>query len=135
MSKTLHQLVNEQKLETLRQSRSTSGKQRLNQLVTNQGSKTQWSGNIKELKNITKVVESILDSKDLDNEYIEILDRLDISDQKTLLDVRYEILKKLDNDPHYLRLFSKYSEIFGDMVKKSVLSKMKNKKDIVNFHN
>ena len=63
----LYAQVLEQKRQKQLQERNLNAKRRLQEIAS--GNQTQWSGNIKDLKNVTKVAESILNSKDLQKEY------------------------------------------------------------------
>ena len=108
----LQQLQEKQQQEELAR-KNQRGKERLQAIGT--GGHTQWSGNIKELSNVTKVVESILDSKDLEKEYEHILDNLNVIRVDDLLNLRNGILKRYNNDVFFVRMFSKYTELLGKL--------------------
>ena len=130
----LYAQVLEQKRQKQLQERNLNAKRRLQEIASS--TQTQWSGNIKDLKNVTKVAESILNSKDLDKEYEEVLNRLNVLDVKMLNKVRDDILRKYDNDPYFVRLFTQYSELLGTEVKKSTLQSIEKKKlTPVTFYN
>jgi transcriptional regulator of aromatic amino acid metabolism len=132
----MSELLHAQKLEKERhdrlQKRNEAGRKRLQQIAS--GNQTQWSGNIKDLKNVTKVAESILNAKDLQKEYEDMLNTFDVINIKVLSSVRDDILRKYDNDPYFVRLFTKYSELLSTEVKKSTLQSVeKKKKNTVTF--
>ena len=134
MERYFHAEILEQKRQKELQERNLNAKRRLQEIAS--GNQTQWSGNIKDLKNVTKVAESILNSKDLDKEYEEVLNRLNVLDVKMLNKVRDDILRKYDNDPYFVRLFTQYSELLGSEVKKSTLQSIEKKKQTpVTFYN
>ena len=118
----LYAQVLEQKRQKELQERNLNAKRRLQEIAS--GNQTQWSGNIKDLKNVTKVAESILNSKDLQKEYEDMLNTFDVINVKMLNKVRDDILRKYDNDPYFVRLFTKYSELLGSEVKKSSIISM-----------
>ncbi len=50
--------------------------------------------------------------------------------------IKDDILRKYDNDPYFVRLFTQYSELLGTEVKKSTLQSVERKKQIpVTFYN
>ena len=130
----LYAQVLEQKRQKQLQERNLNAKRRLQEIAS--GTQTQWSGNIKDLKNVTKVAESILNSKDLQKEYEDMLNTFDVINVKMLNKVRDDILRKYDNDPYFVRLFTQYSELLGTEVKKSTLQSIEKKKQTpVTFYN
>ena len=130
----LYAQVLEQKRQKQLQERNLNAKRRLQEIAS--GNQTQWSGNIKDLKNVTKVAESILNSKDLQKEYEDMLNTLNVINVKMLNKVRDDILRKYDNDPYFVRLFTQYSELLGTEVKKSTLQSVEKKKQTpVTFYN
>ena len=130
----LYAQVLEQKRQKQLQERNLNAKRRLQEIAS--GNQTQWSGNIKDLKNVTKVAESILNSKDLQKEYEDMLNTFNVINVKTLNTIRDDILRKYDNDPYFVRLFTKYSELLGSEVKKSTLQSIEKKKQTpVTFYN
>ena len=135
MAEMLHKLVNEDKLEKIRFERSQSGKKRLNEIAINQGSKTDCFLNVKEeLKGTIKMAESILNSKDVEQEYQNMLDSFGMVNTKILDSSRNQLLSKFSNDVYFTRLFTKHMELFGSEVKKSTLQSIEKKKQTpVNF--
>ena len=134
MERYFHAEILEQKRQKELQERNLNAKRRLQEIAS--GNQTQWSGNIKDLKNVTKVAESILNSKDLQKEYEDMLNTLNVINVKMLNKVRDDILRKYDNDPYFVRLFTKYSELLGSEVKKSTLQSIEKKKQTpVTFYN
>jgi transcriptional regulator of aromatic amino acid metabolism len=134
MERYFHAEILEQKRQKERQQRNQNSKARLQEIAS--GSKTQWSGNIKDLKNVTKVAESILNSKDLQKEYEDMLNTFNVINVKTLNMIRDDILRKYDNDPYFVRLFTKYSELLSTEVKKTTLQSVEKKKQTpVTFYN
>lgn len=130
----LYAQVLEQKRQKQLQERNLNAKRRLQEIAS--GNQTQWSGNIKDLKNVTKVAESILNSKDLQKEYEDMLNTFNVINVKMLNKVRDDILRKYDNDPYFVRLFTQYSELLGTEVKKSTLQSVEKKKQTpVTFYN
>ena len=130
----LYAQVLEQKRQKDLQERNLNAKRRLQEIAS--GTQTQWSGNIKDLKNITKVAESILNSKDLQKEYEDVLATFDVINVKMLNKVRDDILRKYDTDPFFVRLFTQYSELLGTEIKKSTLQSIEKKKQTpVTFYN
>ena len=124
---SLHSLVLENKRQRELQERNLNAKRRLQEIAS--GNQTQWSGNIQDLKNVTKVAESILNSKDLQKEYEDMLNTLNVINVKMLNKVRDDILRKYDNDPYFVRLFTQYTELLGSEVKKSTLQSIEKKKE------
>jgi transcriptional regulator of aromatic amino acid metabolism len=134
MERYFHAEILEQKRQKERQQRNQNSKARLQEIAS--GNQTQWSGNIKDLKNITKVAESILNSKDLQKEYEDMLNTFNVINVKTLNMIRDDILRKYDNDPYFVRLFTKYSELLSTEVKKTTLQSVEKKKQTpVTFYN
>ena len=134
MERYFHAEILEQKRQKELQERNLNAKRRLQEIAS--GNQTQWSGNIKDLKNITKVAESILNSKDLQKEYEDMLNTFDVINIKVLSSVRDDILRKYDNDPYFVRLFTKYSELLSTEVKKTTLQSVEKKKQTpVTFYN
>jgi len=128
MADLLHKLVNESKLEKIRFERSQSGKKRLNEIAINQGSKTNSFLNVKEeLKGTIKMAEGILNSTHVEKEYEKVLDKFNIVNVAVLMTKRDEILGKFSNDVYFVRLFTEYTELFGDMVAKSTLQSVQDK--------
>ena len=127
MERYFHAEILEQKRQKELQERNLNAKRRLQEIAS--GNQTQWSGNIKDLKNVTKVAESILNSKDLQKEYEDMLNTFDVINVKMLNKVRDDILRKYDNDPYFVRLFTQYSELLGTEVKKSTLQSVEKKKE------
>ena len=134
MERYFHAEILEQKRQKELQERNLNAKRRLQEIAS--GTQTQWSGNIKDLKNITKVAESILNSKDLQKEYEDMLNTFNVINVKTLNMIRDDILRKYDNDPYFVRLFTKYSELLSTEVKKTTLQSVEKKKQTpVTFYN
>ena len=134
MERYFHAEILEQKRQKELQERNLNAKRRLQEIAS--GNQTQWSGNIKDLKNVTKVAESILNSKDLQKEYEDMLNTLNVINVKLLNTIRDDILRKYDNDPYFVRLFTQYSELLGTEVKKSTLQSIEKKKQTpVTFYN
>ena len=130
----LYAQVLEQKRQKQLQERNLNAKRRLQEIAS--GTQTQWSGNIKDLKNVTKVAESILNAKDLQKEYEDMLNTFNVINLKTLNMIRDDILRKYDNDPYFVRLFTKYSELLSSEVKKTTLQSVEKKKQTpVTFYN
>ena len=134
MERYFHAEILEQKRQKELQERNLNAKRRLQEIAS--GNQTQWSGNIKDLKNVTKVAESILNSRDLQKEYEDMLNTFNVINVKTLNTIRDDILRKYDNDPYFVRLFTQYSELLGTEVKKSTLQSIEKKKQTpVTFYN
>jgi transcriptional regulator of aromatic amino acid metabolism len=134
MERYFHAEILEQKRQKELQEKNLNAKRRLQEIAS--GNQTQWSGNIKDLKNVTKVAESILNSKDLQKEYEDMLNTFNVINVKTLNMIRDDILRKYDNDPYFVRLFTKYSELLSTEVKKSTLQSVEKKKETpVTFYN
>ena len=57
-----------------------------------------------------------------------MLNAFNVINIKLLNTSRDEILRKYDNDPFFVRLFTKYSELLGTEVKKSTLQTLEKKK-------
>jgi transcriptional regulator of aromatic amino acid metabolism len=134
MERYFHAEILEQKRQKELQERNLNAKRRLQEIAS--GNQTQWSGNIQDLKNVTKVAESILNSKDLQKEYEDMLNTFNVINVKMLNKVRDDILRKYDNDPYFVRLFTQYTELLGSEVKKSTLQSIEKKKQTpVTFYN
>ena len=134
MERYFHAEILEQKRQKELQERNLNAKRRLQEIAS--GTQTQWSGNIKDLKNVTKVAESILNSKDLQKEYEDMLNTFNVINVKTLNTIRDDILRKYDNDTYFVRIFTQYSELLGSEVKKSTLQSIEKKKQTpVTFYN
>ena len=134
MERYFHAEILEQKRQKELQERNLNAKRRLQEIAS--VTQTQWSGNIKDLKNVTKVAESILNSKDLQKEYEDMLNTFNVINVKMLNKVRDDILRKYDNDPYFVRLFTQYTELLGTEVKKSTLQSVEKKKQTpVTFYN
>jgi transcriptional regulator of aromatic amino acid metabolism len=134
MERYFHAEILEQKRQKELQEKNLHAKRRLQEIAS--GTQTQWSGNIKDLKNVTKVAESILNSKDLQKEYEDMLNTFNVINVKMLNKVRDDILRKYDNDPYFVRLFTQYTELLGSEVKKSTLQSIEKKKQTpVTFYN
>ena len=134
MERYFHAEILEQKRQKELQEKNLNAKRRLQEIAS--GNQTQWSGNIKDLKNVTKIAESILNSKDLQKEYEDMLNTFNVINVKTLNTVRDDILRKYDNDPYFVRLFTKYTELLSTEVKKSTLQSVEKKKQTpVTFYN
>ena len=134
MERYFHAEILEKKRQKELQEKNLNAKRRLQEIAS--GNQTQWSGNIKDLKNVTKVAESILNSKDLQKEYEDMLNTFDVINVKMLNKVRDDILRKYDTDPYFVRLFTQYSELLGSEVKKSTLQSIEKKKQTpVTFYN
>jgi transcriptional regulator of aromatic amino acid metabolism len=134
MERYFHAEILEQKRQKELQEKNLNAKRRLQEIAS--GNQTQWSGNIKDLKNVTKVAESILNAKDLQKEYEDMLNTFNVINVKTLNMIRDDILRKYDNDPYFVRLFTKYSELLSTEVKKTTLQSVEKKKQTpVTFYN
>ena len=133
MSELLHAQKLEKERQDRLQKRNEAGRKRLHEISF--GGQTQWSGNIKDLSNVTKVVESILSGKDLDSEYQKIISNLDIMRVDKLDELRSEILGALENDVYFIRKFSEYTELLGKSVVDSTQKRLlkKSGKDTVKF--
>ena len=133
MSELLHAQKLEKERQDRLQKRNEAGRKRLHELIF--GGQTQWSGNIKELSNVTKVVESILSSKELESEYQTILNNLDIMKVDKLDELRSVILGALKNDVYFTRKFSEFTELLGKSVVDSTQKRLlkKSGKDTVKF--
>ena len=133
MSELLHAQKLEKERQDRLQKRNEAGRKRLHELSF--GGQTQWSGNIKELSNVTKVVESILSSKELESEYQTILNNLDIMKVDKLDELRSVILGALKIDVYFTRKFSEFTELLGKSVVDSTQKRLlkKSGKDTVKF--
>jgi YesN/AraC family two-component response regulator len=123
MPELLHALVLQQRRERELKEKNVNAKRRLQEIGANYGQHI----HINDLKNVTKVAESILNAKDLKDEFEEVLNRLDVMNVKLLNQSRDEILRKYDNDPYFVRLFTKYTELLGTEVKKSTIQTLERK--------
>jgi len=133
MSELLHAQKLEKERQDRLQKRNEAGRKRLHEISF--GGQTQWSGNIKELSNVTKVVESILSSKELESEYQTIISNLDIMKVDKLDELRSVILGALKNDVYFTRKFSEFTELLGKSVVDSTQKRLlkKSEKDTVKF--
>ena len=133
MSELLHAQKLEKERQDRLQKRNEAGRKRLHELSFN--TQTQWSGNIKELSNVTKVVESILSNKELESEYQTIISNLDIMKVDKLDELRSVILGALKNDVYFTRKFSEFTELLGKSVVDSTQKRLlkKSGKDTVKF--
>ena len=133
MSELLHAQKLEKERQDRLQKRNEAGRKRLHEISF--GGQTQWSGNIKELSNVTKVVESILSSKELESEYQTIISNLDIMKVDKLDELRSVILGALKNDVYFTRKFSEFTELLGKSVVDSTQKRLlkKSGKDTVKF--
>jgi len=121
----LHQQLQEKNRQDELVKRNASGTQRLQEI--NSQSKTNWSGNLKELKGITKIAEAMLNPKDLRKEFEDILGQYDIINVRVLDQARSEFLRKYENDPFFARLFNQYTDLLASEVKKATLLQFKEK--------
>ena len=133
MSELLHAQKLEKERQDRLQKRNEAGRKRLHEISF--GGQTQWSGNIKDLSNVTKVVESILSSKELESEYQTIISNLDIMKVDKLDELRSVILGALKNDVYFTRKFSEFTELLGKSVVDSTQKRLlkKSGKDTVKF--
>jgi hypothetical protein len=133
MERYFHAEILEQKRQKELQEKNLNAKRRLQEIAS--GNQTQWSGNIKDLNNVTKVVESILSGKDLDSEYQKIISNLDIMRVDKLDELRSVILGALKNDVYFTRKFSEFTELLGKSVVDSTQKRLlkKSGKDTVKF--
>jgi len=129
----LHQQLHEKKRQEELAKRNASGLKRLQEINSN--SKTNWSGNLKDLKGLTKVAESMLNPKDLRKEFEDILAQYDVINVKVLEQARSEFLRKYENDPFFARLFNQYTDLLASEVKKATLLQFnkKNKSQVYFF--
>lgn len=132
MERYFHAEILEQKRQKELQQRNLNAKRRLQEIAS--GTQTQWSGNIKDLNNVTKVAESILSGKELESEYQKIISNLDIMKIDELEELRSEILGALKNDVYWIRKFSSYTELLGKSVVDSTQKRLLKKSgDTVKF--
>lgn len=122
---SLHALVLQKKREKELAERNIAARNRLQEIGGTHGQNT----HINDLKNVTKVAESILNRKDLQKEYEDVLNSYNILNVKMLNNVRDDILRKYDGDPYFVRLLTAYTELLGDEVKKSTLQSVVKKKE------
>lgn len=73
------------------------------------------------------MAEGILNSTHVEKEYEKVLDKFNIVNVAVLMTKRDEILGKFSNDVYFVRLFTEYTELFGDMVAKSTLQSVQDK--------
>ena len=107
----LHAGVLEQRRQKELEQRNLNAKRRLQEI----GSRNE-NTHITDLKNVSKVVESILSSKDLEAEYQTILNNLDIMKVDKLDEKRNIILTAVKNDVYFTRIFSEFTELLGKSV-------------------
>ena len=129
---SLHELVLQERRKKELAEKNIAAKKRLQEIGGNHGQ----NAHINDLKNVSKVAESILNSKDLQKEYEDMLNTFDVINVRMLNKVRDDILRKYDNDPYFVRLFTQYSELLSLEVKKSTLQSVEKKKQTpVTFYN
>jgi hypothetical protein len=129
---SLHALVLQERRKRELAEKNIAAKRRLQEIGGTHGQNT----HINDMKNVSKVAESILNRNDLQKEYEDMLNAFNIINIKLLNTTRDEILRKYDNDPFFVRLFTKYSELLGTEVKKSTLQTLEKKKQTpVTFYN
>jgi len=129
---SLHALVLQERRKKELAEKNIAAKRRLQEIGGIHGQ----NSHINDLKNVSKVAESILNSKDLQKEYEDMLNTFDVINVKMLNKVRDDILRKYDNDPYFVRLFTQYSELLSLEVKKSTLQSVEKKKQTpVTFYN
>jgi hypothetical protein len=129
---SLHALVLQERRKRELAEKNIAAKRRLQEIGGTHGQNT----HINDMKNVSKVAESILNRNDLQKEYEDMLNAFNIINIKLLNTTRDEILRKYDSDPFFVRLFTKYSELLGTEVKKSTLQTLEKKKQTpVTFYN
>jgi hypothetical protein len=129
---SLHALVLQERRKKELAEKNIAAKRRLQEIGGTHGQNT----HINDMKNVSKVAESILNRNDLQKEYEDMLNAFNIINIKLLNTTRDEILRKYDSDPFFVRLFTKYSELLGTEVKKSTLQTLEKKKQTpVTFYN
>ena len=129
---SLHALVLQERRKRELAEKNIAAKRRLQEIGGTHGQNT----HINDMKNVSKVAESILNRNDLQKEYEDMLNTFNIINIKLLNTTRDEILRKYDSDPFFVRLFTKYSELLGTEVKKSTLQTLEKKKQTpVTFYN
>ena len=129
---SLHALVLQERRKKELAEKNIAAKRRLQEIGGTHGQNT----HINDMKNVSKVAESILNMNDLQKEYEDMLNAFNIINIKLLNTTRDEILRKYDSDPFFVRLFTKYSELLGTEVKKSTLQTLEKKKQTpVTFYN
>jgi hypothetical protein len=129
---SLHALVLQERRKRELAEKNIAAKRRLQEIGGTHGQ----NAHINDLKNVSKVAESILNRNDLQKEYEDMLNTFNIINVKVLSSVRDDILRKYDNDPYFVRLFTKYSELLSTEVKKSTLQSVEKKKQTpVTFYN
>jgi hypothetical protein len=129
---SLHALVLQERRKRELAEKNIAAKRRLQEIGGTHGQNT----HINDMKNVSKVAESILNRNDLQKEYEDMLNAFNVINIKLLNTSRDEILRKYDNDPFFVRLFTKYSELLSTEVKKSTLQSVEKKKQTpVTFYN
>ena len=121
---SLHALVLQERRKKELAEKNIAAKRRLQEIGGIHGQNV----HINDLKNVSKVAESILNRNDLQKEYEDMLNAFNVINIKLLNTSRDEILRKYDNDPFFVRLLTKYSELLGTEVKKSTLQTLEKKK-------
>ena len=121
---SLHALVLQERRKKELAEKNIAARKRLQEIGGIHGQNT----HINDLKNVSKVAESILNGKDLQREYDDMLTTLNVINVKMLNQVRSDILRKYENDPFFVRLFTKYSELLGTEVKQATLKNLEKKK-------
>ena len=122
---SLHALILQERRKKELAEKNIAARKRLQEIGGTHGQNT----HINDLKNVTKVAESILNRKDLQKEYEDVLNSYNILNVKMLIDVRDDILRKYDSDPYFVRLLTAYTELLGDEVKKSTLQSVLKRKE------
>jgi hypothetical protein len=129
---SLHALVLQERRKRELAEKNIAAKRRLQEIGGTHGQNT----HINDMKNVSKVAESILNRNDLQKEYEDMLNAFNVINIKLLNTSRDEILRKYDSDPFFVRLFTKYSELLSTEVKKSTLQTLEKKKQTpVTFYN
>jgi hypothetical protein len=122
---SLHALILQERRKKELAEKNIAARKRLQEIGGTHGQ----NAHINDLKNVTKVAESILNRKDLQKEYEDVLNSYNILNVKMLIDVRDNILRKYDSDPYFVRLLTAYTELLGDEVKKSTLQSVLKRKE------
>jgi len=122
---SLHALILQERRKKELAEKNIAARKRLQEIGGTHGQ----NAHINDLKNVTKVAESILNRKDLQKEYEDVLNSYNILNVKMLIDVRDDILRKYDSDPYFVRLLTAYTELLGDEVKKSTLQSVLKRKE------
>lgn len=129
---SLYALVLQERRKRELAEKNIAAKRRLQEIGGTHGEST----HINDMKNVSKVAESILNRNDLQKEYEDMLNTFNIINVKVLRSVRDDILRKYDNDPYFVRLFTKYSELLSSEIKKSTLQSVEKKNQTpVTFYN